>query len=205
MSRPPSNNHVTILDVAAESGVSYGTVSRVINNDPHVKTETRERVVVAMDRLGYVINRQARSLAGGKTNIIGMLVPDLGTGYIGEIIRGVDAELGLYGYDMMLYTTHRTAAKEASYVANLAQGMVDGLVLVLPRNPVDYIGILMKRKLPVCRRYQLAGRLSGRRIPDRDRPSRDWIYHRLDGFGLRHRPPGRLQSRLTHPPPPIPF
>jgi LacI family transcriptional regulator len=101
-----------------------------------------------MDRLGYVINRQARSLAGGKTNIIGMLVPDLGTGYIGEIIRGVDAELGLSGYDMMLYTTHRTAAKEASYVANLAQGMVDGLVLVLPRNPVDYIGILMKRKFP---------------------------------------------------------
>lgn len=138
----------TIIDVAAEAGVSFGTVSRVINNDVHVAPETRERVQETMRRLNFVANRQARSLAGGKTHTIGMLVPDLGTGYIGEIIRGIDAELGVSGYDLMLYTTHRAAAKEASYVANLVQDMVDGLVLVLPRNPVDYIATLEKRKFP---------------------------------------------------------
>ena len=139
---------VTIIDVAAKAGVSFGTVSRVVNNNVHVKEETRQRVLAAMQDLGYVANRQARSLAGGKTNSIGLLVPDLGTSYIGEITRGIDGELGLSGLDLILYTTHRTASKEANYVANLAKGMVDGLLLVLPRSPADYIGTLTSHKFP---------------------------------------------------------
>jgi LacI family transcriptional regulator len=142
------SSEVTIIDIAAEAHVSYATVSRVINNDVHVKQETRDRVLQTMGRLGYVANRQARSLAGGKTNSIGVLVPDLGTGYIGEIIRGIDAELGLSDLDLILYTTHRTASKEANYVANLAKGMVDGLLLVLPRSPADFIGTLTQRNFP---------------------------------------------------------
>ena len=85
---------VTIVEVAAEAGVSFGTVSRVINNDIHVKPETRERVLATMRRLHFVANPQARSLAGGRSNTIGVLVPDLGTGYIGEIMRGIDARIG---------------------------------------------------------------------------------------------------------------
>jgi LacI family transcriptional regulator len=143
-----STSKVTIIEVAEKAGVSFGTVSRVINNDIHVKQETRKRVLDAMKKLGYVANRQARSLAGGKSNIIGVLVPDLGTGYIEEIIRGIDAELSLSNLDLILYTTHRTASKEANYVANLAKGMVDGLLLVLPRSPADYIGTLKHRNFP---------------------------------------------------------
>jgi len=146
MSRRPEK--ITIVEVAAEAGVSFGTVSRVINNDVHVKAETRESVLNAMRKLGYVANRQARGLAGGKSNLIGVLVPDLGTGYIGEIIRGIDAELGGSGLDLILYTTHRAAVKEANYVANLAQGLIDGLLIVLPRNPADYTGTLARRKFP---------------------------------------------------------
>ena len=142
------NSRITIVDVAKQAGVSFGTVSRVINNDVHVKKETRQRVVETMERLGFVANRQARSLAGGKSNSIGVLVPDLGTGYIGEIIRGIDAELSLTELDLILYTTHRTASKEANYVANLATGMVDGLLLVLPRSPADFIGNLTQRNFP---------------------------------------------------------
>ena len=143
-----TNEKVTIVEVAAQAGVSFGTVSRVINNDIHVKKETRERVLQTMQRLGFVANRQARSLAGGKSNSVGVLVPDLGTGYIGEIIRGIDTELSLTGLDLILYTTHRTASKEANYVANLATGMVDGLLLVLPRSPADFVGNLTRRKFP---------------------------------------------------------
>src|SRR5512137_881549 len=143
-----TNGKVTIVEVAAQAGVSFGTVSRVINNDVDGKKENRERVLKTMQRLGFVANRQARSLAGGKSNSVGLLVPDLGTGYIGEIIRGIDAELNLTGLDLILYTTHRTASKESNYVTNLATGMVDGLLLVLPRNPVDFIGSLTQRKFP---------------------------------------------------------
>jgi LacI family transcriptional regulator len=139
---------ITIMDVAAHSGVSYGTVSRVINNDRHVKDETRTRVLAAMEELGFTVNRQARSLAGGRSNIIGVRVPSMGTGYIGEIMRGIDAELVKCGYDLMLFTTNRPEADEAEYVVNLANSMVDGLLIVTPRPPADYLGKLIHRGFP---------------------------------------------------------
>ncbi|MFL7790771.1 MAG: LacI family DNA-binding transcriptional regulator, partial [Anaerolineae bacterium] len=107
------SNHVTIVDVAHEAGVSYTTVSRVLNNKSSVKSETRERVLTAMTRLGYVVDQRARSLAGGRSQLIGLLVHDVGTSYTGEIIRGIDAELSAAQYDLLLYTTHRRKMKES--------------------------------------------------------------------------------------------
>jgi LacI family transcriptional regulator len=143
-----SSGNVTIIDVAQEAGVSYATVSRVLNNDPHVRPETRERVVHSIARLGYTVNQQARNLAGGHSHVVGLLVPDLGTGYIGEIIRGIDDEVGSAQYDLMLYTTHRRKTKESAYVTSLTQGMTDGLLLVLPRDPADYLTSLRQRHFP---------------------------------------------------------
>jgi LacI family transcriptional regulator len=150
MSSPHQQSHgkVTIFDVADASGVSYGTVSRVINNEPHVKPATRAKVIDAINRMGYVINRQAQNLARGQNRAIGVLVPDLGTGYIGEIIRGIDAELEHAGYDIMLFTTHRRAAKESNYVTSLVEGVVEGLLMVLPRNPADYHSVLQSKRFP---------------------------------------------------------
>ena len=143
-----SSGNVTIIDVAQEAGVSYATVSRVLNNDPHVKPETRERVVHSISRLGYTVNQQARNLAGGRSRVVGLLVPDLGTGYIGEIIRGIDEALAVAEYDLMLYTTHRRKPKESAYVTSLTQGMTDGLLLVLPRDPEEYLVSLRQRHFP---------------------------------------------------------
>lgn len=140
--------NVTIIDVAHEAGVSYATVSRVINNLDHVRPDKRERVLRAMTRLGYTPNQQARSLAGGRSQIIGLVVRDLGTGYIGEIVRGIDDELAAAQYDMMLYTTHRRKTKESVYVTSLAQGMTDGLLLVLPENIETYLQTLRQRRFP---------------------------------------------------------
>jgi LacI family transcriptional regulator len=148
MAKKAIPSKVTIVEVAEKAGVSLGTVSRVMNNDSHVAPETRERVSTVMREMGYVANRQARGLKGSRTNVIGVLAPDLGTGYIGEILHGIDTELGLHQFDLMLFTTHRTAVKEANYVANMVQGMVDGLLLVLPRNPTDYTGTLTTRNFP---------------------------------------------------------
>jgi LacI family transcriptional regulator len=143
-----SSGNVTIIDVAQEAGVSYATVSRVLNNDSHVKPDTRERVIRSITRLGYTVNQQARMLAGGRSHVIGLLVPDLGTGYIGEIIRGIDEALGAAQYDLMLYTTHRRKTKESAYVTSLTQGMTDGLLLVLPRDPEEYLISLRMRHFP---------------------------------------------------------
>jgi LacI family transcriptional regulator len=141
-------SNITIIDVAREAGVSYGTVSRVINDSPNVKEETRERVKEVIDRMGFVGNRSARSLVSGKSHVIGLLIPDLGTAYIGEIIRGIDMEMETAHYNLMLYTTHRRETKEAGYISSLIQSGVDGVILILPRNPAKFLEKLRSLNFP---------------------------------------------------------
>ena len=149
MSRRKKNSgEVTIIDVAREANVSYSTVSRVVNNKEYVKPETRRRVVQAMSRLGYQVNMQARSLAGGRSNVIGLLVVDLTTQYMGEIMRGIDDVLAANQYELMLYTTHRRKTKESTYVNMMARGLADGLLIVLPRNTDEYLESLRTRDFP---------------------------------------------------------
>jgi LacI family transcriptional regulator len=143
-----NNKNATIIDVANEAGVSYATVSRVINNGDHVKPEKRERVLKAMAKLAFHINPQARSLRGGRSHMVGLVVHGMGTGYMGEIVRGIDEALYEAEYDLILYTTHRRKTKEAAYVSTLTRGMADGLLLVLPRNPEAYIESLRQRRFP---------------------------------------------------------
>jgi LacI family transcriptional regulator len=140
--------NITIVDVAKEAGVSFATVSRVLNDGVNVRPEKRERVQRAIKRLGYTTNLQARSLRGGRSHLIGLLVRDLGTAYIGEIMRGVDAELAEHKYDVMLYTTHRRQTHESAYVTALTRGMTEGLLLVLPVHPEGYLKTLRQKKFP---------------------------------------------------------
>jgi LacI family transcriptional regulator len=144
----PTTRDVTIFDVADEAGVSYSTVSRVINNKDHVSPEKRERVLRAMAQLGYVANEQARSLAGGASRVVGLLVDSLITSYMDEIIRGIDEALDAENYDLMLYTTHRRKTKESVYVTKLTRKLADGLLLILPRNASAYLDTLRQRRFP---------------------------------------------------------
>lgn len=139
---------ITIFDVADEAGVSYATVSRVINNKAHVSPEKRERVLRAMAQLGYVANMQARSLAGGESRVVGLLVDYLSSSYMDEIIRGIDEALDAENYDLMLYTTHRRKTKESVYVTKLTRRLADGLLLILPRNAAAYLDTLRQRQFP---------------------------------------------------------
>lgn len=141
-------SQITILDVARESGVSYSTVSRVLNGFDFVKGSTREKVLKTAERMGYVANIQARSLAGGKTQIVGLLVPGLDNGYITEIVSGIDQELAHSDYDMMLYTTHRYQGKESLYVKTIANGLADGLILLVPHNAQNYLQALPRQDFP---------------------------------------------------------
>jgi len=139
---------VTIIDVARESGVSYATVSRVLSGFEHVSDDAREKVLAAAGRLGYVVNVQARSLAGGRSKVVGVLVPALDNGYILEVTRGIDEELNNEGYSLMLYTTHQQGGKESQFVNAIANGLCDGLLLVVPVVPATYLEVLQKRKFP---------------------------------------------------------
>lgn len=140
--------NVTIIDVARDCGVSYSTVSRVLNGYEHVKDSTRQRVLESAKKLDYVANLQARSLAGGKTQVIGLLVPSLDNGYLAEIVRGADDELFRSDYNMMLYTTHRYQGKESEYVKSIYSGLTDGLLLLVPLTTTSYLDALQAQNFP---------------------------------------------------------
>ncbi|MBN1451090.1 MAG: LacI family DNA-binding transcriptional regulator [Anaerolineales bacterium] len=139
---------ITIIDVAREASVSNSTVSRVVNNSERVKPETREKVLSAMARLGYVANQQARSLRGGRSRIVGLVVHEVGNPYIGEIIRGIDEELAANNYRLMLYTTRRHKTRESTFVAEILGGMADGLLVLLPRDLGSYVKKLKQQRFP---------------------------------------------------------
>jgi LacI family transcriptional regulator len=148
MSQNRPGDRVTIIDVAREANVSFATVSRVVSGKGYVSAHTRERVMEAMTRIGYTVNRQARVLAGGRTQVIGLLVRDLDTSYIGEILKGIDEELAAASYDLMLYTTHQRKTRESVYVNSLLNGMIDGLLMILPMAPEAYVGSIRRRGFP---------------------------------------------------------
>lgn len=136
------------MEVARASGVSYATVSRVLSGYEFVKESTRNRVMEAVEHLGYVANLQARSLAGGRSQIIGLLVPNLDNTYVGTIARGIDQELVRANYDLMLYTSHRHPSKESFYVSAIANGLTEGLLLIAPLVPTTYLDALRDQNFP---------------------------------------------------------
>jgi LacI family transcriptional regulator len=149
LSSEPKSSPVTIYDVAQRAGVSFGTVSRVLNDSTHVAPGTRQRVLEAIQELGYVVNRQAQTLAaGGQSSMIGVLVPDFTAGYNGQILNGIDTALSAKNRDMVLYTTHRVANRETSYITTMIRGSVAGLLMVLPINPAEEIESLVQQNFP---------------------------------------------------------
>ena len=138
----------TIEDVAREADVSYATVSRVINSKGYVSEETRERVLAAVERTGYVVNRQAQGLARGRSQVVSLVVPGLDSSYIGEIVRGIDEVLAAVSYDLMLYTTHHRKHRESAFVATVTAGLADGLLLVLPSDPGAYLESFRRHAFP---------------------------------------------------------
>jgi LacI family transcriptional regulator len=114
----------TIREVAESAGVSYATVSHVINNTRLVSQETRERVLAAMDALNYHPNALARSLRQGKTNTIGLVLPDIANPFFAEISRGIEDEAFKKGYSVFLCNTELDTQRELFYVDVLSKKQV---------------------------------------------------------------------------------
>jgi LacI family transcriptional regulator len=138
----------TIFDVARRAEVSTSTVSRVVNGRQHIHPETRRRVQAAMADLGYVAHGPARTLASGRTRTIGLLAIEVGTSFFQKVIAGADEQVASFDHDFMLCTTHDRREKEREYVARLSHGMVDGLLVILPRGLTDYVERLRAERFP---------------------------------------------------------
>src|SRR5579859_2946174 len=149
----PKNNHtlshkITIVDVAKAAGVSHATVSRVLNNQGYIGEETRQKVMAEVKRLGYVANGPARSLAGANSYLLGMMISGFYGDYVGELSQSVDLELSKSGYNLALFPTHDNLDKEAWYVNRIINGLVDGLIIMLPQNLNEYLHVLKAQQIP---------------------------------------------------------
>ncbi|MEF9952225.1 MAG: LacI family DNA-binding transcriptional regulator [Clostridium sp.] len=120
----------TIEDVAKRAGVSISTVSRVLNNNYPVKKETRERIEEAIKALDYKPNPLARGLVSGKSNIIGILVPNLKSLIYTEMISYLETNLSHNGYDVMITTTNSHKDEEVEAINRFLNRSVDGIIII---------------------------------------------------------------------------
>ncbi|MCS5713854.1 LacI family transcriptional regulator [Herbiconiux sp. CPCC 205716] len=120
-----------IEDVATLAGVSKATVSRALSGRGYVSAETRTRVSAAAATLGYVVSSSASSLVTGRTNNVGVIIPEINQWFFGSIIEGVERALLDRGYDLMLYNTSKTV-EERSRVFEyfLVRKRVDAVIAV---------------------------------------------------------------------------
>jgi DNA-binding LacI/PurR family transcriptional regulator len=124
---------ITLNDVAEDAGVSYQTVSRVINGHPHVAQETRERVVASIRKLDYRPNLMARGLVTRRSNTIGIV--SFGSTYYGpaQMVANIDRSIREQGFRFTPTTiSEMTLESLATAVQDLRERSVDGIVMITP-------------------------------------------------------------------------
>jgi DNA-binding LacI/PurR family transcriptional regulator len=124
------------VDVAQRAGVSRATVSYVLNGrkDVTIPTATRERVLRAARELGYRPNRIASSLAWGRTQTLGIVLPRLDNSFMADVVSGVQESCGPRTYRTIIVNSVYQRDVEDGQVQNLLEHLVDGIIC-LPRAP----------------------------------------------------------------------
>ncbi|WZH35819.1 MAG: LacI family DNA-binding transcriptional regulator [Microbacterium enclense] len=138
----------SIRDVARLAGVSYQTVSRVINNSPQLRPETAARVRSAIAELKFVPNQAARALATSRSRLIGVLGPRATTFGVATMIQAVESAARAAGYRLTVTSLVTSAPDDVrSSIDHLMQQSVEGLIAVAPQTRV--VPILDELQLPV--------------------------------------------------------
>lgn len=136
---PSPVRRVTLHDVADHCGVSYQTVSRVVNDSPHVSKETRRRVLRAIKELNYQPNHVARSLVTRRSNLIEVIM--FGSGHYGpsQMVAHVERAARQQGYNLILTNISEMSLDEIrAAIHSLSGRLVDGLIMITPVVGVQY-------------------------------------------------------------------
>jgi LacI family transcriptional regulator len=146
-----SSSKPTMKDVAALAGVSIQTVSFVINNNPVISPETRQRVLSAIQQLNYTPDASARSLRSGRSHVLGLLIPDAHNPHFWAVLDGAEQESLLNGYSLILATTSLNRERERLAFIALARQHLDGLILLFtyPEDFSQDIEQLQAKNLPI--------------------------------------------------------
>ncbi|GAA2897304.1 MULTISPECIES: LacI family DNA-binding transcriptional regulator [Microbacterium] len=141
---------VSIDEVAKLAGVSTATVSRALSGRGHVSEGARERVRSAAESLGYVVSSRASSLASGRTQNIGVIVPFLDRWFFSTVLSGATSALMRAGYDVTLYNiTADAAVRREVFSTFLRRQRVDAVIAVSIELDDDETAQLLDLGLPV--------------------------------------------------------
>lgn len=148
----PRPKRATIFDVAAEAGVSRGTVSRVLNGEPYVSQSAREAIEAAIEKVGYVRNTAARNLATRSSGAVALIVHEPDSVFIedpniGAILLGTNATLSAADHQLvsLIIDTDRDTDRVVSY---LGGGFVDGAIVVSAREDDPIADALQRLRIP---------------------------------------------------------
>ena len=132
MNKPPTpdpRRTLTLRDVSEASGVSEMTVSRVLRNRGDVSVATRERVLEAARRLGYVPNKIAGALASQRVNLVGVIIPSLSNMVFPEVLTGISEVLDDTGLQPVVGVTNYSPDREESVLYEMLSWRPSGVIL----------------------------------------------------------------------------
>lgn len=132
---------VRLKDIAKALNISISTVNAALQNRPDISPKTRELVRQKVLELNYRPNRVARSLVTQKTNVIGVVVPDLSRSFFTEVTKGIDSVVARAGYHLLLCNTAEDPEREREEIETLISNQVDGLILA-SAHPPGTVGIV---------------------------------------------------------------
>lgn len=148
MSRDRPIANPTVDDVARHAGVSTATVSRCLNEPTVVREETRQRVMDAVQALGYAPNFGARSLVLNRTNIMGAVIPTMDNAIFARGLQALEERLAEHGVTLLVATSNYSPEKEFDQIKTLLARGIDGLMLIGEARDPGVYDLLYQRKTP---------------------------------------------------------
>jgi len=140
---------VRIKDVASMAHVSSATVSRVLANKPYIREEIRQRVLQAVETLGYQPNRVARTLRVQSSQIIGLIISDIQNPFFTALVRAVEDQAYAHQYAVFLCNSDENFDKESLYIDLLMAERVAGVIIVPTNENAGSINKLYKANIPL--------------------------------------------------------
>jgi LacI family transcriptional regulator len=139
---------ISIREVAAQAGVSVGTVSNVLNRPDIVARPTLDRVHAAIKELGFVRNESARQLRAGRSRMIGLVVLDVANPFFTDVARGVEDEASKSGLAVILCNSDDQLPKETAYLELLEEHRVQGILITPVADDERRLAELQQRGTP---------------------------------------------------------
>jgi LacI family transcriptional regulator len=135
-------------DIARDLGVSVVTVSKVLRHHSDIGEETRKRVLRRMKELHYQPNPAARTLVTGRTNLIGLIVPDLVHPFFAEVAKGISARLRSHEYSLIIASSEDDANLERREIEQMLARRVDALILASTQSNPETVRRIQDQNLP---------------------------------------------------------